>query len=443
MKAVFSISLVALAILGAAGCGNSGRTRPPSTHVTVVDAAPHLPALDFLRVERPEATLEFRQAQTLTFDEDEYTFHLATTSPDTGASVEIASFDEQLSAESDYVFVITEAAGVPEFLVLDSPPFDPTSTDSQFAVVHASDELPDMDFYLEPPGTDLSTVSPRGTLSFRTQLPPVTSPAGDYVVTLTEPGNSANVMFTSATITLVAGQPGTFVVTASGGEGSADFYVLLVGQAVATLYDVNQTGLVRALNAAADRMPRDIYFGDDLMAPPLFSSLAFGALTDLLPVTIADTSISVTPVGNPSTVEASNQVTLGATRIFFTLVGGTAGALNAPTFADDLRPLQDVANLRFFNGVNEYDTIQIFVENPGTDISTELPSEVLAALTAGTRKVISPGTYELTIRDAATATVIAGPEPISLVDGGVYSIIFIDNADASTADMLVIDDSNR
>jgi hypothetical protein len=52
----------------------------------------------------------------------------------------------------------------------------------------------------------------------------------------------------------------------------------------------------------------------------------------------------------------------------------------------------------------------------------------------------APGSYELVLRENGTTNLIAGPLPITLAAGGLYSVLATNGADATTANIVLFDD---
>jgi hypothetical protein len=51
-----------------------------------------------------------------------------------------------------------------------------------------------------------------------------------------------------------------------------------------------------------------------------------------------------------------------------------------------------------------------------------------------------PADLELTVRDADTSTIVAGPTPVTLAAGGLYGILALDSVGGSTVDIVLFDD---
>lgn len=441
------IALISAA-LAIAGCGDGGRSRPPSTRVTVINVAPSYPALNFGRgLTGPfstDATLDFRQLDNFTFDEDQYTFRIRLTPLGANEPEEIASFTETVSSGTDYLIVLAESNDEIEPLIFSWPSFPSDSADSQFSVVHAAGTLPNIDFYLLPVGTDIGTAVPVGALTFLGGLAPMNTSAGEYIIALTEQGNAANVLFTSPQISIAAGQTVSFVLADGANAGLAEFVVILVSNASRQLIDDNiDSGGLRAINGVADRLPRDLYLEqeDAPLTMPVIGAAPFGMSTAPVDVAVGDLELTVTPAANPSVAEIESVTALGRAILHTALVGGDPGSILMSIATEELRPIRDQSRIRVYNLFNRSSLLEILLLAPGTDPATRFATEVLSATSAGTRIPFPPGDYELTLRDIG-GNIVLGPELLSFANRGVYSIFIFDNADGTTADIVVVDELN-
>lgn len=430
-----------LLVLGAAlAACDSGTKRQPNAAIAVFHSAPSYGALLFRREERVEATLEYHSASTFVAESDQYDFNVDSQPANASAPVRQATFSQTLNPDTAYYFIMAESAGQIEPIIMTRPKFDATSSSAEVSLVDAAQSLASADVYLTAPGADLSAANPIGAVDFAGDIGPLTVSAGDYTLSLTAAGDPASVLFSSPTQTLAAGEPNVFVVNDGAGEGLAAYTVTRVGGAVTTFTDVNsQTGL-RAIVAAADKAARDVIL-DDQTATPLFAALPFATVPDYATVTPGARKLTITPAGNPGVVELENTPSMLGGRLMTYFVGAGATALEGLAVTDDHRSVVGEAHLRIFNGAGQFDGLQFYVTTIGTDITTVAPTTTLSAPAVANVLTLPPGDYELTIR-APGPTVVAGPDTITVADGGTYSVLAVDGADAASADLVYFDDFN-
>jgi Domain of unknown function (DUF4397) len=435
------LGVVSVLAIGAmlAACGD-GRSRPPQVKLIVAHAAPSFPEMRFYRGASGAgfaASIPFRSGAVFSFDADTYDYRLGIST--TSGEQIVRTFTHTLSADSQYFYVFAESAGSLEELILSQPPFPVDSSSTEFSIVHASEASGAMDIYVEPPGTDLQFATPRATLSFREHQAPTTAPPGDYVVTVTESGAVANVLFQSPTLTFVAGVTRALVIAGTGNSGTAPLTLIVANDAPASVSDANAPSAVRVINGAGDRAAHDVYINNDFSAP-LIGAQAFGTASEYADIAAADTTFSITPEANPSVIEHELTQTMLPEVIYSLTLGGESGNLTGVIYSDDRRRTLNEARIRFFNLVNYYTALNLYLVPPGTDITSAIVTFQLTPRGATARVPFGPREYELTITDTATGTTVFGPQPVSMATPGVYSIVTLDAGDGTNVDILLLDD---
>lgn len=422
---------------GALTACDSGRTRPPQVNVQVVHAAAERDQLTFLRGRRDETTLSFREASsTLRFDADEYRFTALVTEP--GAREEIGSFSLELVPETDYLFVLTEAHGVLEPIVVESPAATATSgSDSRIVAVHAAPSLESMAVYVERTGTDPSTATALGALSFGGTIEDATRAAGDYRLVLTAANDPADVLLTSAEFALEAGRTYGFVIVDPADDSVAPISVVSLGTAAAVLVDESVGARAHVLNAATDQAPRDAYIDEDLSAPFVAEAPYLTTVTADIP--FGEQTLSITPAGNTGVVEAEIEPLFARTRHYTVLITGDPGEIEVMASLYDPRRLANHARLRFLNAATRYKPLEVYVVPPGGDIEGLPPTFLMSVPAISARLDLAIDDYELIMRDPETKTIVAGPVPVSLAEG-VYTVLFVNGAAPETVDLIYLED---
>jgi hypothetical protein len=414
-----------------------GRKRPPQTTVHVLNAAPSYQQVYFLREQRTEATLAYRNSSTLRFDTDQYDFNLEVQPVGSTTRQRLFSFSENVSASEEYTFVLTEVGGTLTSLVLDQPAFN-TAGSAQVAALDASETLGPVDVYLEPAGTDVSAATPWGQLEATGQLSAKTVDPGSYELTLTEQGNPANALLTTRAFDLPEAQSVTFVIIDGGGVGLAPQYVVIVGSGSLALADKNVPAATRVINTLTDRSSIDFAL-DGQFSPPLIAGLPFGTISAYQDIPPGEHTLTATVAGNPGAVHAEQNLNfLGGAYTTFVITGEPGGA-NVFSSVDDQRRLPDVARLRLINGTTLFGSLDFFVVPPGTDIATATPMALTPA-DLPQASPYEPGDYELVLRDTGDQTILAGPIPFTMEAGKLYGLMAIDGADGSTADVVQFED---
>jgi hypothetical protein len=430
---------LAAALLAAAtlvGC-SEGRKQPPKTTVSVVDAAPTQGQIDFLREQRVEATLDYRAASSvLVFDEDEYSFNVRTTRPWDSSPQLLDTFSQQVQHGTDYLFVITEQSGAVTHLVFEKPTFSSTS-EAEVQVIHAAPSGPAFDVFVTAPDAELAGATAIGSVAFEEATSPLDLAPGDYALALTEAGNPANVLFTSAPFTVAGGASLAFVVVQEAGEGLSPYSVVIAGTSTGGLVDKNAPAGLEIVNAAADGAARDVYLDDDFGAP-LAAAVPSPAVAMQVTVAPGTRKLSVTPAGNPGVVEAEQSYAAAAGQRETALIAGDPGSLTVAGAQDDPRPIVGETRVRFMNAATLFTAIEVYIVTHGTDVTTVSPLVGLTVPAISGRVAIPPGTYDLVLRDPTTSTIVAGPQSLTFEDGGVASILVTNGADPGTANVVLL-----
>lgn len=436
LRHVASCGLVC-AVLFVSGC-DQGRQDPGDVTVRVANVAPSFSELSFRREQTNPSAFAFKNAQEFVYDVDTYDFFIDERTLLEGVTPRSWTFSRQLQPSMSYTFVLTEAGGEVQPLVIEHP--KAPATDAQIVALHAAAGLPAMDLYLERPGVGIAGATPRGTFNAQEQITPSTLPSGEYELWLTAAGNPASVLLATTTITLTAATTSTFIVVPETGQGTAQLSVLLLQDSPVSLYDRNVTSQLRVINAATDTAPRDVAINSEF-SPPLFSAAPFAVPTTFATVALGAQTINVTPVGNSGVLELTQQIAPAAGQRATMMFTGPAGALLYTLAIDDGRRIQNEAKLNFMNAATQFTTVDFVFTNPGIDPTGVFSVAVLGAPgTTVTYNQIPPGTYDLYLRETATGAILSGPTPLTLAGGGIYGVLATNGPDTATASVTLFDD---
>lgn len=430
------------ALFAVAGCQGSGNDRPPPSYVNYFDAAPNLEAIEFRREQdfQNAVGLSYALGEARTrYDSGQYDFHLAYSTVNPNAQE--VDFSETLSPDKVYTFVAVAPNGQPEVLKFAVDAL-PTPTTQRFTLIHAFEGLGDLDVYWEAPGTLLSSAVPIGTISYGQDALPFEVTPGTYRLYLTTAGDPNDVLFESSNQTIVDAPErlidDVLVVSDPAGQVTVNLIVSRVGYS-----RLGQDGVrsnVRVIQSINDGVDRDIYV-DDTTSPPLFPAQPFGVISDYAEVDFGTRVVLATPVGNPGTEELSYPYSAISGGVHTVLIAtDSQGEIAAASILEDKRSIVGQATMTFFDGAGLFGDIYIYAVPPGTDITTLDPQLVMFAPGFSSRLPVTPGDYELWVKDGTTSAILAGPEAITVEDGGVYGIGFVNGAGGSTVDLVFYDD---
>lgn len=439
MKLLNFLPFAALFVLAA--CDSDGVVRPPPADVRMLHAAPNYNTIGFLREENAEAILDFGQGSAVRFDSGQYDFHMDTVPVGASAVFRALSFSADLSPDLDYTLVLIAPSGPLEVMTVTTPDVDPASGRTRITVVHAHPSLGAVDVHLEIEGTALSSATVRASLGFGPAPTVFEVPSEIYHLFLTTAGDPNDVIYESTDLFIVPNDDFVYVISDPANQGFSPLAVTEVGTNTRRIGDANELSAIRFLQGIDDRLDRDIILENQTVTPFL-TNLAFGDLIDYVDITRALHTVGLTPAGNNTVLEDSLIYTAVAGR-YSTIIyaGNPSDEVSGLVLLEDKRSITGQATVTIMNVAGLFESLEIFIESPGTDISAETPVVTLAAPGLQDRAAFVPGDYEVTVRDLTSGSIVAGPTPLALADGGVYNLRLQNAATGSSVDTIFIDDS--
>ena len=430
---------LALTCVGLAACDSEGgRTRAQSTDVSVIHVARNFGNLEFRRVERLEGTLSYRSSSAFTWDSDTYKFNIDSMLPGLPTPIRLYTFEAELTEGNDYSILLTEANGWLQEFIIGEAASELSETEAEIIVAHTSGAVGPVDFYVEPPGTDLTAATPRGSLDFLESLPIATISPGEYEVSLTQVNNPVSVVMASdafnisggvrTTLTVIDGvtQAAPAAVLASG--GGTDF----------PLSDRELRAGVRALHAMSSRDALDVAVGSNF-SPPLLPGVQFGVPSEYAQVIPGNYTLMVTPAGNSGVIEVEQPFLALPGQRGTLFVRGDPGSLTAAYSPDSQRRIRSQAEVTIYFGGTVVSGVDVFIVEPETDLSTVAPTASVSATNPVSRLLMGLQGYTVTVREAGTQNVLAGPVPAAIGLEGNYGILVTNGAAGSGVDITLLD----
>ena len=423
MTRLLTAAALTVTALWLAGC-DSGRQDPPNVSVVAIHADPTVGQATFTRVRANATPLDYKQSQSFSFDVDTYTFNFDISAPD-GTIANTVSTVHTLEEGNSYTILLVNSQGNSSITVVDTPARSGSGT--QLQLLHAAATVGTVDVYVGLTGFDVLAATPWGTVSNGDVLAPKLFDAGEYEFAVTEAGNPSNVLLRSAP-TAFGGSENVFLFVAdTNGESLAPFTLSLGQGPGSDFVDVNIESGIRVLNAIGDRSTIDA--GIDLeLAPPLLPAIPFGTVTDPGIVSPGDHTLTITPAGNPGVIEVDEAFALTRGALGTALISGDPGSVSALFVNDDFRTLAGEGKLRVFDASPLNGSVDVFILPPGTAPAAANVAFSIGNASATDNRRLLAGDYELTIRTAGGSTVLAGPTPITIADGGYYAILLADPA---------------
>ena len=310
-------------------------------------------------------------------------------------------------------------------------------------ILHAAPAAPTVSVYLTPPGADLASTAPLGTVAFEGALGPIDEPSGTYEIRITPAGAASPVLYDSGTITLAAGADLVITALPNTGPGTAPITLAAVDAAGdnTTFPAVGTPAEVRVIHDSADAPPVSVLLAGSTAAP-LVGSLAFPNFTAYLPLTAGAYGIEVTPASNTAQVLIDRNWNLAAGSVYSFYALGTLANIDALVTRDDDRRFATQAKLRLIHGSPSAGPVDVYMTAAGAGIAAAYPTFTALTFTADTGFVsFAAGTYDLTVTAAGSKTAAIGPTAITLADDGIYTAVARDAPGGGTPlGLILLDD---
>lgn len=369
-------------------------------------------------------------------DDDECT-HIATGSVD-------------ISNDTEYMVVLYGSFDSPEVLQYEKPmhEFDTEDEDEdgdaedenmEVWFFHLVEGLGEVDVYLEEPGTSLSAVQVRDTLSPTESFNALVD-EGEYVLTLTEVADPSAVLFTSEAFTLSAQTRVGFAIREGAGEGTSPVKVTLFRDLNKTLLDRNATTELRFAHTVPEGENIDVFVGNDF-TESFVGDLSFGESSDygeIAPSALTNLSVDITPTDSAGMFLARKELDLtqGEQATYYFV--GESSDWNGVKISDGVRRLATHAQFRLVNGADS--ELDYYVVEENDNISTLSPTESLSFRENSGWNRYDPGTYDIVVTEGDTDNVVYS-DTVELSEGGIYTLVTTNNAaDPTAADAVLLDD---
>ena len=436
-----AVVLVSLISLWLGSCGNLSDTLGPEGSLRSLHAVPDLWQGLFYVRDVFQGTTEYGGATgLLRVGEDLYPFRLDVRVP--GASNRVAlSFDQQIDAGQQYTFVFSGSEASPTVTVWQwaEQQFSGSAAGASFG--HAGQSLGSVDVYLEAPGTNLATATPRATLAFGQHAQDLALVSGQYELTVTSPGNPAGVLFQSTAFDLPGGAFPTFAILDSAGQYASTVIVRALDlSGVTLLEDAANPPTLRGMHAAFGQGNIDIAVNNQF-APPLIGNLAFKGISAASPATADSVPLTVTAAGDPGTVLVDSTLDLPGGSLNATTVVGPSGTEDAFTVTETGRPLGAFAQFHLVHGASNAAAVDVYLVPAGQDFTQSFPLVPgLAFKTTSGYPVVNPDSYDLVVTSSGSTTVLVRADGLTLNAAGIYSALLVDTADSAVMELVGFDD---
>ena len=426
---------LAFAALVLSGCVESQRPEASGKGtISAIHAAPTAAELAFLIEERSLGNLTYKGAiGAQPFDDLTYDFNFDARVPGSASLQRIATETVSIVAGMDYVFALTGTVSAPSVVVWESEDrqWEGSETVLEVSAGHLAAGTGAVDLYFEAPGTAPIGGNARGSLSFGERLPAFDVEDGRYVLIVTEQGDPATILFTSASRDY--NQQTTVLFTLHDADPSITSALSVrrieEGGSSVELGDTGSPPTRRYFNAAFSSGNVDVWLDDDF-ATPIVADLGYGGVSADVPVPSGASTYTYTTAGNPGAVLLEDEETVAVNTRGTNFLMGASGDLETVSVIDNRRAISGFAKVRVTQLSANLDLVDAYLLNAGTDINDVGPN-IPRINTADSSDYLhlQPGNYELTVTQAGGKTVVAGPLALDLTSGDIAEVALIDTAD--------------
>jgi hypothetical protein len=432
---------MALAVVLLSGCAET--QLPNATGkgtVRGLNAVAGLADVTFLIEERGIATLSYKNASSATrYDDLNYTFNFDLPIPGATQPRRLASRNVDVIADNDYLFVLAGDASSQQTILWERPLRDWAGTETTFELDfgHVNGDAGAIDVYLTTPGTPPALGSAIGSLQFGERLEAVEFETGSYEFVVTPQNDPATILYQSPSIEFQPAQSSTLAIFDADPGITAPVSVRLItdGGSAVELPDVRYAPTVQFVHAAFGTGNVDIAIDGDFTDLAV-TDLAYGTISPDVEVPAGEAAYLYAPTGNTTALLDEPAIVANGSRSMFILVG-EPGELATIRLPSDRRGYSTVAQLRIVNAVTDSAAIDIYVVEPGTDISERFPSIFGVALGFTSVSQQIAGDYEIIVTPNGDKTPLVGPVPLTLAVGDITEIVVLDTADPAISDLLI------
>jgi hypothetical protein len=355
MKKFLAPFLLALAVIGLAGCNKSGNNQN-STDLRVLNAVPDAEPLDVLIADDPKVTALAANA-TSSF------VNFSSGTQDTkvrSSSTQAILLDTSLGYASgirNTLILFGKRAAMGTLLL----PEDQTAPSSGKVRVRAVDVAPDaggVDVYLTTSdlanaGTAILASVTGGAVTSAAEVT-----AGSFKIIVTAAGTQEILFQSPSTYTFNAGSSVSLVVMPTIGGKLVSINVLESGSSGPSTYIANPNARMKAVNGITDAT--GINFKVD--GTTLLSNVPFTGNSSYVNVAAGSRNISIEATNVPGTSIASVTTTLANARDYTVLAYGKQASPTISTLVDDnTLPAANFVKLRFVNAMADGASVDVLV----------------------------------------------------------------------------------
>ncbi len=439
-------ALTALACLLTAGCTET-RFEEASGEGSVrgINAIVELNDVTFRIEEFGLGVVPFKgSSATASYDNLNYTFNFDLPVPGEVTPRRLASRNIDVVDQQDYTFVLTGDVTNQQVLLWERAIRDWSGSETVFDinVAHLNTTLGAVDVYLVPDGQVVDPTTLAGTVSFGERLDAVEREAGDYQVIVTTENQPGDILFQSIALSVLPAQSYTVAVFDADPSITAPASARLFDQGGTSIEvpDERFSGTLQVVHAVQGVGNIDVAIDGDFTNLAI-TDLAFATVSADVDAPSDVTPFAYVPTGNTMALfEEDRTVPLGARDMAILL--GPSDGLFTLTVASLRRGFATAAQIRVINTVTNFELVDIYIYEPGTDINEVGPTIFGVPFGFTQLSTSEPGDFEITITAVTEKTPLKTPEIITLSANDIIEFIVLDDVDPNAVQTLSFSNIN-
>jgi hypothetical protein len=439
----YLLAVVAM-LVALSGCTDTPESPAGRGSIRAIHAADDIGTVTFLIEARQLEQLEFqRTGDFVVFDSLTYDFNFDFFDRALGDTVRLGRTSVSVEPDTNYTLVLSGSGAAPRVQTWERPDrrFSESDTVFELYVGHLATTVANIDVYVGEVGFDPLAATPVLANIARDSVTDVVEfELGVYEIVVTTAGDPADVLFRSGEAPLVVPDTVLMAVHDSAGENTGDLTVVLAGRSVrATLVDAAAPTLLRFANGVRSAGAVDVYLDGDFTMP-FAAAVDFGVATALDAVPGNEiVTLATTPAGDPGVTLTEGELGFTNGSVNTAVLVGSGDTLATIAASSNLRPLFNVGKLSLINASTLYDRLDVFITEPGADLTTEAPivAGVSPGISVGTVQ-LAPGEYELTLSESFSDAPVFGPVPLTVTASGFQSLVIANAADGVSLELIDI-----
>ena len=442
-RLVLCLALVSFAACSSGGGGNNPKPVTTFGHLRVINSILDSPALSVQIGAAAQGIVSYSQASRLmTLGTGDYQLNVQYTTPGGTVQKVVDSRALTIDVDREATILLFGTLGSVSVVALDDPDPAVAAGSTEVRFLQGANGAGSMDFYLTDAGVDIATVAPNATVNASAASDLATVPSGPNNRLRVTAAGSKTVLFDSGPFTLDDKARRVFLLSDYFGPGGAAVRAVQIDDSSASTFLAEDLpAAVAVANEVVDLAGLDGYL-HGVAGSPDFANVVLDSTSASQTVPAGPVDVALTTAGDPSHAvhDASFMIGTGETQTVVVAGVDATGHVSSRAVPALVRPIAGMAQVRVVHASRATPSVDFFVVATGaTPTAGKSSLSAMVLLSTGT-VALDPGTYDLYFTTTATVTSLAGPQPITVDAGGIYSVFLADKVGGGTPARIVLAD---